>query len=122
MDDAVIDGDVLRRLRLSRGLTGRELARAAEVDHSVISRVERGVQRDMSVSVLLAVARILRTSIDSLLVAPSHDETREHPALIAELRAEIFALSDVPIAYQRHLARLLHAYRLGLPTITDEHP
>ena len=120
MGDAVIDGDALRRLREARGLTGRELARAADVDHSVISRLERGVQRDMSVSVLLAVVRILRTPIDSLLATPLHPVQGEQRELTGELRAEISTLGELPSAYQRHLAGLLRAYRSGLPTTHDQ--
>ncbi len=110
--DGVIDGAALRRLREGRGLGQRELARLASVDHSVVSRIERDVQRDVGIVAVVAIARVLGVPVDNLLAMP----TGRAPApLVGELAAEVATLGTLPPIYQRHLAGLLRAYRSGLP-------
>lgn len=64
---ALINVDMLRSLRELRGWDQQALATQADVDRSVISRIERGSQRDLKVSVLVALARALEVPVDRLL-------------------------------------------------------
>jgi DNA-binding XRE family transcriptional regulator/mannose-6-phosphate isomerase-like protein (cupin superfamily) len=58
-------GPRLRRVRESRGLSARELARRISCSPSLISQIERGVSAP-SVGMLYALASELRTSLDFL--------------------------------------------------------
>jgi transcriptional regulator with XRE-family HTH domain len=107
----VIDVQVLRALREAKGWDQLTLARAAGIDPSVISRLERGTQLDLRASVLVGIARALHTSVDSLLVPLQ----QQPPAVALELASVIAELDQLPEAYQRHVAALLRAYLTALP-------
>ncbi len=104
----VIDGVSLRRLRQARGLTVRALAAMARIDSSVVSRAERGVQKDLSVSALVSLALALDTPAETLL---SSQTDRERVPLIGELAAELVALGALTDGQQRGAAALLRTYR-----------
>lgn len=59
-------GHRVRITRERRGLGQRELARAAEVHHTLLCHVEHG-QRSFSIESLVRVARVLDVSTDYLL-------------------------------------------------------
>lgn len=113
MDDAVLDGETIRHLREARGLTMVDLARAAGIDHATISRLERGLQRDLTVSALVGLARALGVAVDTLL-AVSPEVRRGSGALIGELGAAVAALEELTERQQRHAAALLRAYQAAL--------
>jgi transcriptional regulator with XRE-family HTH domain len=118
--DAVIDGETIRHLRGARGLTMVDLARAAGIDHAVVSRLERGLQRDLTVSALVGLARALGVAVDTLLVAPPPTGVGSD-GVIGELRVAVAALSAMPERQQRHAAALLRTYRSALDeTIGDQ--
>jgi len=106
--DTVIDGVSLRRLRQARGLTVRGLATAAGIDSSVVSRAERDVQKDLSVSALIALALALDTPAETLLTARTD---RERPPIVGELAAEVAMLGLMTARQQRGAAALLRTYR-----------
>ena len=106
--ETVIDGASLRRLRQARGLTVRALAAMARIDSSVVSRAERGVQKDLSVSALVSLALALDTPAETLL---SSQTDRERVPLIGELAAELVALGALTDRQQRGAAALLRTYR-----------
>lgn len=56
-------GSEIRRMRLDAGLSQRELARMADIDHTSLSLVERGL-REPSLSVLVAIATALGGSVN----------------------------------------------------------
>jgi transcriptional regulator with XRE-family HTH domain len=113
MDDAVIDGETIRHLREARGLTMVDLARAAGIDHAVVSRLERGLQRDLTVSALIGLARALGVAVDTLL-AVSPEVRRGSGVLIGELGAAVAALEELTERQQRYAAALLRAYQAAL--------
>lgn len=110
MADLLLNTELLRSLREGRGWDQLTLAREAGIDPWVISRLERGLQDDMRVSVLVAVARALQTPVDLLLVEPIVT-----PALGAELTGAIATLAELAPAQQRQVAALLRAYVATLP-------
>lgn len=58
-------GESVRALRLGRSLSQEDLAKAAGVSSTLISRVERG--GDVKMSNILAVAQALEVTMDELL-------------------------------------------------------
>lgn len=59
-------GTAVRKLRETQGLSIRELARAAEVDHSYLSRIESGEAQNPSTRVLRDIAAALGTNLATL--------------------------------------------------------
>lgn len=107
----VIDVQVLRALREAKGWDQLTLARAAGIDPSVISRLERGTQLDLRASVLVGIARALHTPVDSLLALSQ----QQPPAIALELASVVAELDQLSEAHQRHVAALLRAYLSALP-------
>jgi transcriptional regulator with XRE-family HTH domain len=66
-------GARLKELRLSAGLSLRELARQADVSPSLVSQIENGKSRP-SVSTLYSFARLLNVPVDELFDAESPAE------------------------------------------------
>jgi transcriptional regulator with XRE-family HTH domain len=60
-------GDRIRTARKAANLTQEELARLAEVNLNVITRLERGASRDPHISTLHRIAHALGVSVDELL-------------------------------------------------------
>lgn len=63
-----MDGEVLRKLRLSRGLTQEALARRAGISRSYVAEIERGHKRPR-ILIAKSLARSLKSDLDSLLGA-----------------------------------------------------
>ncbi|GAA2083156.1 hypothetical protein GCM10009840_19540 [Pseudolysinimonas kribbensis] len=87
-------GAALRRVRLDRGLTLREVAAAARVSMPYLSEIERG-RKEPSSEVLAGVCTALGLTIVDLLVR-SAAEIRAGEALVVDLtaRRDEFATSD----------------------------
>ena len=102
--------EALRALRAARGWDQQTLAQRAGIDPSVVSRLERGLQEDSRLSVLVALARAFQVSTDLLLVNPTIV-----PAIEADLAAAIATLAQLSPAQQRQVAALLRAYMAHLP-------
>ena len=110
---SIISGEKLKSLRQMRGLDRRALARAAGVDPSVVSRLERGLQQDVRGSVLVGLAGALDVPVDALLMV-SHDAAPGN--IVPELAATMNELAHLPEDRQRQLAALLQAYLATTPT------
>lgn len=65
----VIDGNSIRRLRISKNLTRRQLAELLNVHLNVVSNVENGLQ-NMELVSFCKLAHVLGTSTDKLLKEP----------------------------------------------------
>jgi transcriptional regulator with XRE-family HTH domain len=111
---APINVEMLRSLREVRGWDQRTLAKHAGVDRSIISRLERGTQQDLKVSILVAIARALDVATDTLLIAPEAEGAGQAP-LTAELSAAVNALSPLSQAHQRQIAAVLRGYLSTMP-------
>lgn len=109
-----IDGRRITALREAKGWTQLELAEAAGVTPSVISRLERNLQADFKLSVVVAVADALETPLDVLLSREFAVETRGE--LIVDVRSVLADLSTYPPAVQQHIAEIVRAYLSALPS------
>lgn len=103
----VINTQVLRKAREVRGWDQQTLARQSGVDPALISRLERGLQRDLRVSGLVAIARALGIHPEILLVT---SESHLNHYLSEELRVVFNDLVVLPLEFQRHVAALLATY------------
>jgi transcriptional regulator with XRE-family HTH domain len=108
----VINPQVLRALREARGWDQQTLATNADVDPSVVSRLERGLQHNLRASVLIALAHALDVAVDTLLAA-AHQHT--DPAFVAELTAAIQGLTNLSPAQQRQVAAIVQGYVSTMP-------
>jgi transcriptional regulator with XRE-family HTH domain len=108
----IINTRVLRSLREARGWDQQQLSTVSGVNQSVISRLERGLQMDLKVSVLLALSRALQTPIERLLLAPYQPV----PApLTAELNDVMNSLGRLSAAHQHQVTLMLRGYMAGMP-------
>src|SRR3954452_14175913 len=97
-------GQRLRRLRLERGLSQRELSEPG-VSYAYISRIEGGARRP-SVKALRMLARKLGVSADYLETGSEIRDTEERELRIADAELELRLAEDTEQA-QRKLERLL---------------
>lgn len=107
----LFDGARLRALREARGWDKATLAQRAEISASVLTRLERGSQSDLRVSILVALARALEVDPASLLL----DQRQTQDAIVEELQAALHEAHRLSSDYQRHLASVIRAYIHDLP-------
>lgn len=65
-----INGRTIRALRIAHGLSQVGLAKAAQLDHSYVSRIERGQRCHPAPAVTLALANALGVDMAAILVDP----------------------------------------------------
>ena len=70
----------LERLRLSKGLSRRQLSIQADIPQGIISRLERGEQAYPSVPVAMRLARVLGVSVDYLVGMYEDTDSETQPA------------------------------------------
>lgn len=106
----------LKQLRELRGWDQKHLALCADVDASVISRLERGLQNDVRLSVVIAITQALGVAITDILDEEFQSLEREFsPALMIAL-AELNTLSTI---HQTHISNIILAYIASIREIED---
>ena len=103
---------LMRERRIAKGWSQRELAQAAGIHPSVVNRIERNLQSDLTVTVLLALATALDLAPEDMLHPTRHQSIEQ---VSAELAAAFTDASALPHVHQKHLARLIRAYLTDLP-------
>ena len=117
--EEIVNGTVLRALRRARNWDQKQLAVAAGINPSVVSRLERGIQRDVAASVLVVLSRALAVPVDALLNTPY----RGPNPVLPEVTAVLTELATLPEAYQRQGAAILRAFIATIPRAAEaEHP
>jgi transcriptional regulator with XRE-family HTH domain len=106
----IVDGSKIKALREAKKLDQYELAKAAGVVPSVISRLERNLQGDFKLSVIVSVARVLGVNIDSLL----YESTLKSVTLEPELQIVINEVATLSTNIQKQVAGILRGYLLTL--------
>jgi transcriptional regulator with XRE-family HTH domain len=69
----------LRRLRLAKGWSRRQLEIAAGIPHGIVSRLESGEQAYPSVPVAMRLAKVLNVSVDYLVGMYEDDDSETLP-------------------------------------------
>jgi transcriptional regulator with XRE-family HTH domain len=105
----------IRALRESRGWDQYELAEIANINRSVVSRLERGLQNDFKLSVIISIAEALGVGINELLASYVEDKQVQQ-LLVPNLEAVIDELKKQPAEVQHQAAGILRGY---LSTIRD---
>jgi transcriptional regulator with XRE-family HTH domain len=98
----------LRTLRTERGLTLAEVAAAAGMDASTLSRLESGARR-LTLDHLPALARALGVRADDLLAAPRAEDPRVRPMARRSDGMIVWPLNRHPETSGRH------AFKIRLP-------
>ena len=105
--DSWVDGEKVAELRNQQGLGLRELAAKAGVDHSVVSRLERNIQKDCMLSAVAAIASALGVTIDDLL---RNGQSAKNERLIPEFQAVINEFTQQPPKIQHQAAGILNGF------------
>lgn len=100
----LIDGQRLRTLRQARGWNQAALAHRAAVDPSIISRLERGLQENITVAVLVALAQALDVPVEALLTPYRQPAPAE---LVQELAVAVSELGSLSAEHQKLVAAIL---------------
>ncbi len=111
---ALLDGSRIAKLRKQKGWEQRQLASIAQVDPSVISRLERGIQEDFKLSIVISVASALEVSVDALLSTSLLPKSGQ---LVAELQSVFKEVGELPIPIQRQIAGMIRGF---LSALRDE--
>lgn len=69
MAECLLDGETIKRLRLMRDMTQRQLAEAAAISYPFMSEIENN-KSGASLEVIVRIAAALGTSVDRLLRRP----------------------------------------------------
>ena len=99
-------GFLLRELRKRRGLTLREVAQLADIDHAYLQRLEIGEKTSPSDEVIGRLARALKAS-------KRETQMLHFLARYADMRSSIveFVLDDPAITYEEFRGLATYAYR-----------
>ena len=104
---SILDNQRITDLRKTKGWEQRDLAHAAKVNPSVISRLERGLQEDFKLSVIFAIASALDVTVDDLLTPSKRHST---PQITSSLQAAVNRLSKHSPPTQNRVAGAIVGY------------
>lgn len=97
----------ITQLRKNCGWEQGELAQIANVNPSVISRLERGLQDDFKLSVIVKIANALDVPVDDLL---DKSDTENPYELSPELNSAINRLRRHSLIVQNRIAGMISGY------------
>lgn len=103
----ILDIQTIRDLRKQKGWEQRDLAQAAGVNPAVISRLERGLQNDFKLSVIVAIALALDVAVDNLI---THQYRIHSYQLDPLLLASVNRLSLSGQNKQKTIASIINAF------------
>ncbi|WP_205699419.1 helix-turn-helix domain-containing protein [Conexibacter sp. SYSU D00693] len=106
----------LRDLRTERGLTLADVAAAAAMDTSTLSRLETGARR-LTLDHLPPLARALGVSTDELLGPPPQEDPRIHSAPRKRGGATFWPLNRHPEGPGHHAFKVRLPVRRGTPEL-----
>ena len=100
-------GRRIRALRVGRGITQVELARALSLPQSNVSEMERGV-RGLTVHQTIKLARALKVSTDDILMGSNGSRTPKVGPSLKVLR-RLQKIEQLPESRQRVVLKLIDA-------------
>lgn len=101
-------GERLHRYREDRGLSQRQLSTLAGVDPVQISRYERGLGLPAA-DTLVAIARVLRVSLDTLLLGKADRSGDEMPIKNVMLIERLADIEKLTRKDQEMIVELIHS-------------
>jgi transcriptional regulator with XRE-family HTH domain len=105
---SVINVNRLIALRVAKGWDQKQLAETAGIDRSVISRIERNLQLDCRLSVIVAIAAALQAPVEHLI-----DTDSQEGVLEPEIDAAFVRIRQESAKIQRQAALILNAFLDG---------
>ena len=90
-------GSFLRKTRLERKLSVREVGRRSSLDGSVVSRYETGQFRAPDPEKVIRLGRVLGVSMNEIFGAAGFTTSKDWPDIEVYLKAKYPALSDAEI-------------------------
>jgi len=107
----LLNSEKIVRLRKQRGWDQKALAKTAGIDQAVVSRIERGIQKDFKLSVVVAIANAFEIEVDDLL----NDEFKHTIHLLTpELKSAISRLGKASPQIQNRIAAIIESYLSAL--------
>jgi len=100
-----IDGNKIAALRKQKQMDQTELANQAGIAQSVISRMERNMQVDYKLSVVIVVANVLGVGIDDLLASDAKLSNEDN--IEPELKSILKELPTLDAKSQRIVAKTM---------------
>lgn len=107
-----LDGDCLRETREQLGWSQRQLAGKAGVNSSVISRLERNLQGDVSLTVVVALSRAMNVRVDDLLA--DREKNSQAASLHPDWQMVVAQINNLPLPQQGQVAAILKGYLSSL--------
>src|SRR5689334_6707165 len=101
-----VSGAKIVELRRAKEWDQQTLAQKADIPASVLSRLERDLQEDCTISVLSKIAGTLGVTVDSLLRQPPNTY-EDFSKLEPEFTMAILEVREQPYGVQRQAAHLL---------------
>ena len=94
-------GAYIQNLRIQKGYTQGQMAKALNMDRSYLSRIESGA-KGCSVDLFIQLSEFFHVSIDSLILGMEQDDVLKHGSKV-QLKKEIAELIDRLTTFQAHL-------------------
>ncbi|MBI2889910.1 MAG: helix-turn-helix transcriptional regulator [Nitrospirae bacterium] len=114
MDGVLVEiGARVRHARLVKGLTQESVAEAARVTAETVSRIERGVESNPTLKLLMDVGAAVGLEIHDLLEGDERHDTREKEKLAREFSRRLQRLG-------RREARIVRDVFLSLIELADK--
>ena len=110
----VVNGEAIANLRKQKGMDQKTLAEKANVNASVLSRLERNLQSDFHASIVVQIADVLEVSVDSILNRNYSQD--ENPTQI-DWQLVIEEMQKQPLDIQKQAAYIMKGY---LQTLKDD--
>lgn len=106
----IIDGQKIVELRKLRNWEQQDLAKVAGITSSVVSRLERNLQSDCKLSVIVAISKALDVPVESLFkIEIQTQHTKVVPALELAISKLGSCLKQVHFAFEQgDFSPLLH--------------
>lgn len=112
-----VNGSAIVELRRQKGMDQKTLAEKANINASVLSRLERNLQADFHISVIVQIAEVLEVSVDSLLnreyAAGDHVIHPDWLVIIEQIQKQ-------PPRIQKQAASIMRGYLQSLDDFADE--
>ena len=116
-------GDIIRRLRLGRGMTQEELGNVIGVQKSAIRKYESGMVENIPRSSIQKMAELFGVRPSYLMGFSEEEENKTTaPSISKEAAALIETLSNLPSEKEDFANRVLELVNLILQVSADKYP